>query len=170
MNYRTFSKNPRTRGKSHHPHHHYMRSARHILCVWLRLSTRVCRSLIPGSSELYWSVGDTTCRTHATREARKHLTRCLKEMKYVRHVRLGMTGVFLSVPRYNWCAPLSHLSSCMLVTHGPLQQSCKEEYKPWNWDATAKYYASCIKTTVPIGKSVPRSSRQLDHMKISWPS
>ena len=26
------------------------------------------------------------------------------------------------------CAPLSHPSSCMLVNHGPLQQSSKEEY------------------------------------------
>ena len=31
-----------------------------------------------------------------------------------------------SVPRYNLCAPLSHPSSCMLVNHGPLQQSSKE--------------------------------------------
>ena len=36
-----------------------------------------------------------------------------------------MTGVFLSVPRYDWCAPLSHPSSCMLVNHGPSQQSSK---------------------------------------------
>ena len=28
-------------------------------------------------------------------------------------------------------APLSHPSSCMLVNHGPSQQSSKEEYKPW---------------------------------------
>ena len=27
-------------------------------------------------------------------------------------------------------APLSHPSSCMLVNHGPSQQSSKEEYKP----------------------------------------
>ena len=26
---------------------------------------------------------------------------------------------------------LSHPSSCMLVNHGPSQQSFKEEYKPW---------------------------------------
>ena len=47
-----------------------------------------------------------------------------------------MTGVFLSVPRYDWCA-LSHPSFCMLVNHGPSQQSSKEEYKPWKWGATA---------------------------------
>ena len=28
-------------------------------------------------------------------------------------------------------ASLSHPSSCMLVNHGPSQQSSKEEYKPW---------------------------------------
>ena len=41
-----------------------------------------------------------------------------------------MTGVFLSVPRYDWCVHLSHPSSCMLVNHWPSQQSSKEEYKP----------------------------------------
>ena len=46
--------------------------------------------------------------------------------------QFGMTGVFLSAPRYNWCAPLSHPSSCMLVSHGPSQQSSKEEYKHGN--------------------------------------
>ena len=35
--------------------------------------------------------------------------------------------IFLSAPRYDWCAPLSHPSSCMLVNHGPSQQSSKEE-------------------------------------------
>ena len=39
-----------------------------------------------------------------------------------------MTEVFLSASRYDWCAPLSHPSSCMLVNHGPSQQSCKEDY------------------------------------------
>ena len=29
------------------------------------------------------------------------------------------------------CAPLSHPSSCILVNHGPSQQSSKEDYKPW---------------------------------------
>ena len=28
----------------------------------------------------------------------------------------------------------------MLVNHGPSQQSSKEEYKPWKWGATARYY------------------------------
>ena len=42
-----------------------------------------------------------------------------------------MTGAFLSVPRYDWWAPLSHPYSCMLVNYGPSQQSSKDEYKPW---------------------------------------
>ena len=44
--------------------------------------------------------------------------------------QIGTTGAYLSVPRYDSCAPLSHPSSCMLVNHGPSQQSCEEEYKP----------------------------------------
>ena len=44
-----------------------------------------------------------------------------------------MTGVFLSVQRYDWCAALLHPSS-------------NEEYKPWKWGATAIYYASHAKT------------------------
>ena len=63
-----------------------------------------------------------------------------------------------------------HASSCMLVDHGPSKQSSKEEYKPWKWGATARYYASHTKAMLPTRKSVPRSSRQLDHMKTSWPS
>ena len=41
-------------------------------------------------------------------------------------------------------------SSCMLVNHGPSQQSFKEEYKPWKWGATAKYYASHTNTMLPV--------------------
>ena len=37
---------------------------------------------------------------------------------------------------------LSHPSSCMLVNHGPSQQSCTEGYRPWKWGATARYYVS----------------------------
>ena len=51
-----------------------------------------------------------------------------------------MTGVFFSVPRYDWCTPLSHPSSSMLVNHGPSQQSSKEEYKPWKWGGAAWYH------------------------------
>ena len=54
--------------------------------------------------------------------------------------------VFLSAPRYDWCAPLSHRSSCMLVNHGPSQQRHKEEYELWKWGATARYCASHTKT------------------------
>ena len=79
-----------------------------------------------------------------------------------------MRGVFLSAPRYDWCAPLSHPSSCMLMNHGPSQQSFQEEYKPWKWCATARYCASHTKTTLPMKKSTPRSSRRSDHRKTSW--
>ena len=65
---------------------------------------------------------------------------------------------YFSVPRYDWCAPLSHPSSCMLVNHGPSQQSSKEEYKPWKWGATARYYTSHTKTMLPTRKSVPNSA------------
>ena len=47
-----------------------------------------------------------------------------------------MTGVFLSVRRYDWCTLLLHPSSCTLVNNGLSQQSSKEEYKPWERDAT----------------------------------
>ena len=55
--------------------------------------------------------------------------------------QFGMTGVFLSAPRYDWSGPLSHPSSYMLVNHGPSQQVSIEEYKPRKWGATARYYA-----------------------------
>ena len=60
-----------------------------------------------------------------------------------------MTGVSLSVSRYDWCIPLSPPSSCMLVNHGPSQQSCKEEYEPWKWGANVRYYTSHTKTMLP---------------------
>ena len=77
---------------------------------------------------------------------------------------------FFKKQGHDWRAPLSHPSSCMLVNHGPSQQSSKEEYKLWKWGATARYYASHTKTMLPTRKSVPRSSRQLDHTKTSWRS
>ena len=85
--------------------------------------------------------------------------------------QFGMTGVFLSVPRYDWCVPLPRPSSCMLVNHGPSQQSSREEYKPWKWGATARFYTSHRKTMLPTRKSVPRSRgnhttlRPPDHRK-----
>ena len=58
----------------------------------------------------------------------------------------------------------------MLDNHGPSQQSCKEEYKPFKWGATARYYTSHTKNMLPIRKSVPRSGsrttwRPPDHRK-----
>ena len=70
-----------------------------------------------------------------------------------------LTGVFLSLPRYDWCSPLSYPSSCVFVNHGPSQQSSKEEYKPLKWGATERYYTSHTKTMLPTRKSMPRSSR-----------
>ena len=72
--------------------------------------------------------------------------------------QFGTTGAFLSVPKPDWCAPLSYPSSCMFVNHGPSQKSCKE-YEPWKWGATARCYAFHTKTMLPTRKSVPRSSR-----------
>ena len=51
----------------------------------------------------------------------------------------------LTIPCYEIQAKsLKHLLviTCMLVNHGPSQQSSKEEYKPWKWGATARYYTS----------------------------
>ena len=80
-----------------------------------------------------------------------------------------ITGVLLSAPRYNWWAHLTLPSSCMLVNLGPLQHSSTEEYKPWKWGATARYYTSHTRTMLPMRKSMPRSGRQLDHTT-SWRS
>ena len=44
---------------------------------------------------------------------------------------------------------LAYVNSCMLVNHGPSQQSSKEEYKPWKRGATARYYISNTKTMLP---------------------
>ena len=74
--------------------------------------------------------------------------------------QFGMAGVFLSVSRYDWCAPLSHPSSCMLVNHGPSRQSSKEEYKPWKWGAATRCRASHTKKMLPTRKSVPRYGKK----------
>ena len=50
-----------------------------------------------------------------------------------------LSDISASVPRYDWCAPLSHPSSCMLVNHGPyhlqdtthfIQRSCYQRGSP----------------------------------------
>ena len=63
--------------------------------------------------------------------------------------QFGTTGAFLSVPRYDWCTPLSYSSSCMLVNHWVSQQSWKEDYEPWKFGATARYHASHTRNTLP---------------------
>ena len=40
--------------------------------------------------------------------------------------QFGMTWVFLSVQRYDWCTPLSHPSSWMLVSHWPHSRAPKK--------------------------------------------
>ena len=51
-----------------------------------------------------------------------------------------------------------------------LTAELQEEYKPWKLNATARYYTSHRKTMLLARKSVPRSSRHLDHTKTSWRS
>ena len=47
------------------------------------------------------------------------------------------------------CASLLYPSSCMLVSHWPSQQTCKEEYEPCTLGAAVTYYASLRKTLLP---------------------
>ena len=54
---------------------------------------------------------------------------------------------------------MSHPSSCMLVNHGPSQQSSKEN-KPCKRGANRRYYASHTMTMLPTRMFVRRSSRQ----------
>ena len=56
-----------------------------------------------------------------------------------------------------------HLSVCLWIMD-PHSRAL------WKWGATARYYTSHTKTMLPTRKSVPKSSRHLDHMKISWRS
>ena len=77
-----------------------------------------------------------------------------------------MTGAVLSIPRHGCFAPLSHSSSCMLVNHGPSQQSCKDEYKPWKWGGTSRYYASLTKTLL-LTRETPSCQDQAGN-RITW--
>ena len=85
--------------------------------------------------------------------------------------QFGMTVAFLSVPRFDWCAHLSHPSSCMFVNHGPSQQSSKLEYKPKKWGATARsthlIQRPCYKRGSPCrDQGGNRTTRRLaDHCK-----
>ena len=56
---------------------------------------------------------------------------------------------------------------CMLLNHGPSQQSSKKEYKSWKCCPTARYNSSHTKTMLPTRKFVPRPRRQSDHTKTS---
>ena len=93
-------------------------------------------------------------------------TAALKRLKAVWNDR----SMSLSSKIWLMHTPLLHSSSCMLVNHGPSQQSWKEKCEPWKWGANARYYATHTKTILSTRKSVPRASRQSDHKKMSWPS
>ena len=62
-----------------------------------------------------------------------------------------------------------HLSCNHDNQHACRKQKSKEEYKPWKWGATARYYTSHTKAVLPVRKFMPRPSRQSDHTKTSWP-
>ena len=51
-----------------------------------------------------------------------------------------------------------------------LWRLCWDTQLNWKWGATTRYYASHTKAMLPMRKSVPRSSRQLDHPNAIWPS
>ena len=62
----------------------------------------------------------------------------------------------------------SLISSIETILYNYTQHSFKEEYNSWKWGATTRYCASHTKTMLPMRKTVPTSSRQLDHTKTSW--
>ena len=75
----------------------------------------------------------------------------------------------LSVPRYNWCAPLSHPSFCMHACKSwTLTAQLQRRIQAKEMRCYRSYYTYHTKTMLPMRKSVPRSSRQSDHMKTSW--
>ena len=55
-----------------------------------------------------------------------------------------------------------HWSAGQFTGHGPADQ--------WEFRALVRQYTSHTKTMLPTKKSMPRSSRQLDHTKTSWRS
>ena len=95
-----------------------------------------------------------------------HTTAALTRLKAVWNER----SISLSSKIWLMRSLVTSIFLYMLVNHGPLQQSSTEECKAWKWGANARYYTSHTKTMLPTRESVPRSSRQLDHMKISWRS
>ena len=62
-----------------------------------------------------------------------------------------------------------HLPVCLWIME-PHSRAPKKNTSHAKWGATARYYTSHTKTMLPTRKSVPRSSRQMDHMKTSWRS
>ena len=60
-----------------------------------------------------------------------------------------MTRIFLSVLKYDRCAHLSHPSSCMLVNHGPSQQSSSHGNEVLPQDTTHLIQRPCYQRGNP---------------------
>ena len=70
-------------------------------------------------------------------------------------------------------------SSCTFVNHGPSQQSSKEDYKPWKWGATSRYYTTPTKPCYHRGRRCqdqagnqttqrPPDHRKEMHIAVVW--
>ena len=82
------------------------------------LGHRATQQLIGKLTYMYFCRG-VACKyfgAYGTRSHVVHVVGFLGDPKFVANVRLN---------------PLSHPPSCILVNHGPSEQSSKEEYKPW---------------------------------------
>ena len=90
------------------------------VCVFVQASSlkKLAQDLSNVRQQRPGDAGDKTKRWFVLYTLGSQTTAALKSWN-----QFGMTGVFLSVPRYDWCTSLSHPSSCMLVNHGPSQQS-----------------------------------------------
>ena len=140
----------------------------HLLSVRQSLSISISHSIsLPSISQktvsqstsrsLYWRIQAEGCdkELHQLYLGTEQIDRSISLSATTQQQRSRVTSI--------------HPSSCRLVNHGPTQQGCKEEYEPWKWGATARYYAPCTKTLLPMRKSVPRSSRQSHHTETRPP-
>ena len=94
---------------------------------------------------------------------------CILSISLIKKNLILFWGIFLQFQASSDALPCQIHFFCMLVNHGPSQQS-SNIYKPWKWGVTARYYTSHAKTMLPTRKSVPRSGRQSGHTKTSWSS
>ena len=81
-----------------------------------------------------------------------------------------MTGVFLSVPRYDWCVPLSNPSSYVLVNHGPHSRARKKNTSHGSevlpQDTTHLIKRPCYQRGSPFQDPVGnRTTQRPDHRK-----